>query len=212
MNYLIRCCCVLLMTSNCYAGTVEAQLPANLIKVTKDLDPKCIEYVTYKGQMYCSTKPIEQTPVDPSMVSLEKQNIQMDSRPWKLAWGKQNGSNVTLEYIPFGDDINQWQELITTQFFAGLTDVSAQDFANNVLKQLQQMNLVIETEFLEQQPNEVIFEFRIKDPVNLRQDELQKVIKGKDGIYVLHYAIKKADMGSENRAKWLLFLKQSSLR
>lgn len=209
MSYFIRAFCLLFMSLNAYA---ETTIPANLIKVTKENNPHCVEYVTYQGEMYCTKEPIDNAPVDPKLVALEKQKIQFDNRPWKSAWGKEKGLNLTLEYIPMGDTINQWQELVTSQFFAGLTEVSAQDFANSVIKQLQQTGFTIETSFIEQGPNQVILEFKVKDPVNMRQDELQKIVRGKDGMYVLHYAIKKADMGAENRAKWLLLLQQSSLR
>jgi len=57
----------------------------------------------------------------------------------------------------------------------------------------------------------LIFEFKVEKPLNLQQDEIQKVVKGKDGMYVIHYAIKKSDMGEINRKKWIDNIKKSTL-
>ncbi|HAT9828673.1 TPA: hypothetical protein JBD88_10200, partial [Legionella pneumophila subsp. pneumophila] len=62
------------------------------------------------------------------------------------------------------------------------------------------------------QPNLLIFEFKIQEPANLQQDEILKITKGKDGVYVLHYAIKKSDMTKENRDKWVKNLKSSFIK
>ena len=40
-------------------------------------------------------------------------------------------------------------------------------------------------------------------------EQLQKIIKGKDGFYVLHYVIKRGDMGTDKRTQWLKNLKAS---
>ena len=61
-------------------------------------------------------------------------------------------------------------------------------------------------------PDYVIFEFRVLAPKNVEQDELQKITKGKDGFYILHYVIKKPDIGKEERQKWIENFKNSSIQ
>jgi hypothetical protein len=187
-------------------------LPPNVIKVTEKNNPKCIDYLTYKGEMYCSLTAMDSEPMDPQLLSYEKQTIQFDSRPWRAAWGKHGDSITSIEYIPVGDNINNWHELITSQFIPGFSDVSAKEWGKRFFESLEKTGIVYTTQVIENNGSVFLFEFRVQKPQNLRQDEIQKVVKGPDGIYVLHYAIKKEDMGAENRAKWIKNLKASALK
>lgn len=155
---------------------------------------------------------IENKPMDPRLLSYEKQKIAFDNRVWKAAWGEHKDVITTIEYLPVGQNINHWNELITSQFIPGLNDVSAKEFANRILADLKKTGLVYKAHFIEKGPKEVIFEYQVKQPKNLQQNELQKVVKGPDGIYVLHYAVKQTDMGAANRQKGLTILKNSTLK
>lgn len=187
--------------------------PPNVVKVTKENNPNCIEYISYKGAMYCSTVALDKTPsIAPQMLGYEKQNIKFDDRAWKAAWGEHKEYITSIEYLPAGDDINHWSELVTSQFMPGLEALSAQEFVNRFIANLKKSGVVFSSKILESNKNMVLFEFQVKNPQNLEQDELQKVVKGKDGLYALHYAIKKSDMGAANRAKWVKNLKESTLK
>lgn len=212
MNHLTGCCFSLLLTANCFAEPISAPLPPNLIKVNKESNPKCVEFVTYKGELYCSLAALDKTPVDPLINSYEKQKVVFDGRPWKAAWGKNSKEISTVEYIPVGDDINNWKELVTTQYIPGLVNITPEQFGEHVLDQLHKQGVVFSVKAIENEPNQLIFEFKVSQPVNLQQDELQKIVKGKDGIYILHYAIKQADMSEENRQKWINNMKKSTLK
>lgn len=65
---------------------------------------------------------------------------------------------------------------------------------------------------IEKKPSYMICEFQVKSPGNLIQDEIFKVSQGKDGLYILHYAIKKSDMGDAERKKWTDLLSKSSVK
>lgn len=185
--------------------------PKDLTKVTGDTNIKCVEYYQYKGEMYCSTKALSNKEIDPKIRSYEKQILVFDDRPWQAAWGKQTEDSTTVEYIPAGDDIDNWHELITSQFFEGIPEnVSPKDFADTVIKQMQDAGYSPNVTFIEESPTQVIFEFKISEPQSQAQDEIQKITKGKDGFYVLHYVIKKSDMGQEQRDTWLKRIKESS--
>ena len=210
MNYLIFGVSSLLFSSLSFAISPDS-LPPDMVKVTKDNNPNCVQYYNYKGQMYCNLMTVDAKPIDPKLLSYEKQKIQFDGRPWKAVWGEHKDAITSLEYIPSGQNINHWTELITSQFIPGLKDVSAKEFANRVLADLKKTGIVYSTHFIDKQAKSVIFEFRVQQPKNLQQDELQKVVKTPEGIYVLHYAVKKKDMGTANRSKWINNLKNSSL-
>lgn len=201
-----------LIGSSIYAAPSNSDLPPEAVKVTKQNNPNCVEYFNYKGTMYCSLMTINPKPIDPKLLSYEKQNIHFDNRTWKAVWGEHKDAITSIEYIPAGQHINNWKELVTSQFLPGLSDVSAKEFANRLLSNLKKSGVVYTSKIIDKQPKTVILEFQIKQPKNLQQDELQKIVKTDEGIYVLHYAIKQSDMGAEKRHAWVQRLKASSLK
>lgn len=212
MNTLTKYYFSLLLIMQCVAQPANALLPSNLVKVTKENNPNCIEYVIYQTELYCSLTAIDTTPIDPKILSYEKQQIVFDNRGWKAAWGKQEQSGNTVEYLPLGEDINHWNELVTSQFFPGLAEIRADQFGDQIVNDLHKSGLSFTINPLENQPNLLIFEFKVQKPDNLQQDEIVKIVKGKEGMYVLHYAIKQSDMSDDNRKKWLENLKKSTLK
>lgn len=187
--------------------------PDGLIKVTPQTKPQCVEYYIYANSIYCSNKVLQKTAVDPELYRSEKQQLHFDDRVWQAVWGKKSSDMTTIEYIPAGDSINNWHELVTTHFIAdpqNTMDIASyyKSFVNN----LEQTGLKPEMIIHEQHPDMMIFEFKINSPTELIQDELQKVSKHKDGIYVIHYVIKEKDMGDKNRALWIKNLQDSSIK
>ncbi|WED44200.1 hypothetical protein [Legionella cardiaca] len=191
-----------------YASSVDLK---NLIKVTNDNNPKCVIYYHYKNDLYCSPTASGQDKPDPQIVTYEKQKIIFDNRPWQTAWGKQTNNITTVEYVPAGDNVEDWYELITSQFIPGIQKKTTPlQFSEEILYSLNRSGFKPEVTYFEKSPNRVLFEFRITSPKNMAQDELQLVTKGEKGFYVLHYVIKEPDMGMSNRNKWLENLKKSS--
>lgn len=188
--------------------------PANLIKVNKDNPSQCIEFYIYQGDLYCSNSPSsETTVVDPRIKDYETQNIIFDNRPWQAVWGKQSDTITTVEYIPAGDNIESWHELVTSQFIPGLQNKTTPSlYADAIFKQLQGSGFKPIINKIKDSSNQVIFEFRITEPTNLKQDELQIITQGEKGFYILHYVIKEDDMGQSNRKKWLQNLQKSTIK
>ncbi len=201
-------CSLCIMTS--YSFAIDE---SDLVKITGKMNEKCVEYYTYKGDAYCSTKAFDAQPVDPHILNDETQHIVFDHRPWKAAWGKKSGDQIMIEYVPMGDDINHWHELVTSQFFPGLeNDITPKQFSEIFLQELKKSGFNPIVTYYENTPQQVIFEFRIDQPTNQIQDELQKITKGENGLYVLHYAIKQLDMGKERRDKWIQNFKASTIK
>lgn len=186
---------------------------SKLIKLSPENNANCIEYYIYKKALYCSTTVQAPQTIDASLIHAEKLNIAFDKRPWQIAWGKQTPMITTIEYIPDGEDINNWHELVTSQYFPGLQDqITPLQYALSIIQDLKDTGYQTIIQFLQKTPNQVIFEFRIESPQNQRQDELQMIKSDQNGIYVLHYVIKNADMGQPNRDKWLQNLKASNIK
>ncbi|CDZ78171.1 hypothetical protein BN59_02479 [Legionella massiliensis] len=187
--------------------------PYRLVKVTNDNNPQCVEYFTYKDGLYCSTSTNpDSVAVDPKIKDYETQKIVFDDRPWQAVWGKDGNDITTVEYIPAGDKIDQWHELVTSQFIPGLQNkTTPKDFAETMIKQMHDSGFNPTINMIKETADQVIFEFRISSPANLKQNEIQIITKGKKGFYILHYVIKESDMGQANREKWLQNLQKSKI-
>jgi hypothetical protein len=197
------------ISSSVYATVDDSKL----MKVTGESSPSCVEYYSVNGELYCSTEALQSKAMDIAIVTYEKQNIKFDNRAWKIAWGKKTPYITTVEYVPRGEDINNWHELVTTQFMPGLQDmVTPKAFAEKFLKGYEESGFKPDATFLKDTPDQVIFEFKITAPLSQIQDEIQVITKGKDGLYAVHYAIKEADMGKEKRSLWLKNLTDSSIK
>ena len=96
--------------------------------------------------------------------------------------------------------------------FRRVAGISPKQFAELFIQKLKDSDYNPIVSFLEDTSDQVIFEFRIEQPSNQIQDELQMITQDNQGLYVLNYVIKKADMGQENRQKWLQNLKNSSVK
>ncbi|WP_233588660.1 hypothetical protein [Legionella sp. km535] len=212
MNFVIAGFLGVFMALNCYADSTNSALPEHVVKVTKENNAKCVEYLTYKGESYCSLVPLPGNAVAPVILTYDQQNIHFDDRAWKPAWGQKTNAGWTVEYIPVGDNINQWKELVTSQFISGLEGVTPAQFKKTFVDNLKKTGVTYSINTIAEQPDQLIFEFKVTVPVNLQQDEIQKITRGKGGIYVLHYAIKKSNMSKANRQKWIENLKKSSIK
>ncbi|MDP1602593.1 MAG: hypothetical protein Q8M03_04945 [Legionella sp.] len=196
-----------------YGVSVHGENSATPVKVNDKNNPDCVEFFTNKDGLYCNTLKETQTlPIDPALKNYEKQKIVFDDRNWQASWGIKNDTITTIEYLTSPDTVDQWQEMITSQFIPNLQNkITLEEYANSILDNLKKTGLNPKVTIIEATPDYILLEFQIASPSNLIQDELQKISKGSDGFYILHYVIKKEDMGKENRDKWVKNLKASSL-
>lgn len=129
---------------------------------------------------------------------------------WKLDFQEASNHSILAEYVADGETAQYWTQLFTYQQLKKRlpTNVTPRDFADHVDAGLKGKGLKYTFQVLSSSPSEAILEFRIKSPKTAQQDELQRVIKMKGGVYViLHYVIKKQDMGNKERGQWINNLK-----
>ncbi|WP_367606113.1 hypothetical protein [Legionella sp. W05-934-2] len=207
MRKIAMVCLTVILLTNGYAEG----LPKSAVKLDGVNNPDCVEYFSYQGESYCTTDKHQITPSQINWPQDEQLNIQFDERLWKMAWGKKNEAFTTIEYIPDGDSLSNWGELITSQYIANVPEgVTPQAFMLTIEHKLKKVGLNPDVHVLYASPDQVIFEFRIYEPSSMRQNEIQKVLKTPNGLYILHYVIKEPDMGEKRRSAWLERLKNSN--
>ena len=197
-----------LVTPHAFAAQA---VPPGLVEVTAKNKPNCVEYYSVNGKSYCSTKALSHSNGGVTQFNYDRVKVAFDQRSWVPAWGKNGPDMVTVEYVVKGDDINSWDELITSQYMPGAQNrTTPSEFANRVMQGLKQQVPGVKTTVLESSPKEVIFEFKIDQPKAMAQHEVQRAFWKDDGIYVVHYVIKKPDMGTAAKTAWVSRLKQAT--
>jgi hypothetical protein len=137
----------------------------------------------------------------------EKVILVFDNREWELGWSKSkdvNDKSVFDKYILKGENVNNWSELVTIQFFPGLNKDITLDVYEAVNKQ-GIMSVCPNTvwDSYEQQKDERSWYFTIKNCQGRPdQSELVRCIKTGKGIHVFHYAIKKSPMPKKLKQIW----------
>ncbi len=197
-------------------ATVKAAVSVDhFINITDKHHVSCQEYYYFKDLIYCSIKSIHpQMNVDPRLLLTHKQNIIFDDRLWKPSFTTRTRFMVSIIYIPEDQDSGNWNEMIASQFVsAPFSTNTIQMFMENVIERLYISGITPTISLLDSAPDQRIYELLLHTPAtNTVENELLKITKGPDGFYILRYVNKSADMGAENRKKWLNLLKKSEIR
>jgi hypothetical protein len=109
-----------------------------------------------------------------------------------------------------GETATRWTQLFTYQQMVHplAENITPRDVGLHIEENLKQKNLHYIFKILSATDDEAFVEFKITDPDELQQDEIQRIIKTKNNIYIMmHYVIKRQDMGIHARNAWISNLK-----
>lgn len=183
---------------------------SKLIKVKGNKNVNCVEYFTIKGEVYCSTTSLSDITPDPNIKDYEKQYIQFDNRAWQPVWSQQDKRSVKIEYLPEGDKLDNWHEMITSRFYPGLQNkITPMELASKQIEQLNKQSHDPFVNIITSDPTYVIYEFQITQPKNEAQSEIVKITAGKNGLYILRYSIKVPKMTDKTHEDWTKNMKAS---
>jgi hypothetical protein len=116
------------------------------------------------------------------------------------------------EFVPKGQTVEDWKELVTLQFYPGLQNRSSADFMNAFISKLQSDEPLAKAEMISSSPDDTLMEWNVLgSKENADQFELDRVIRGKQGLHMIHYAVKTSSLSPEERSKWLNFLRTARL-
>lgn len=136
--------------------------------------------------------------------------LKLGGHDWKLGYSADGNNSQIAEYVTHDENVNSWTQLITYQRlkFEVKKELTPAAFAQIEMEQLKSNGFIAKSAIIDANPQEAIFEFRVSAPKVEQQDELQRIIKTADNkIIVLHYVIKKTDMGQAERSKWIGILR-----
>ncbi len=145
-----------------------------------------------------------------SAYTVKKISPVFDDRKWELGWSQYGSSDNKMdnpvfdEYVLKGENVDNWSELVTIQFFPGLNrKVSIENYANDFKESINKIcpNTVWSSD--KSKKDEIILYFSIKNCSSQNnQSEILRIVNTDDDICVFHYAIKIAPMPESNKKTW----------
>ncbi len=135
----------------------------------------------------------------------ESVKLGFDMNDWKLGYNVTKGTDSILEFVPSGEAIGSWSELLTIQSFKGLQQkTTPAEFAQTMKRQLAETCPQFSWKILESTYAGVMYEWTVAGcPGQFDQQEIAIVISGNQALYVIHYATKKLPLSAEQEQEWI---------
>lgn len=136
-----------------------------------------------------------------------------DGRDWELDYQAQEGSTMIFEWVPKGQNVNNWDELVTAQAFRGMqTIMNPEKLMAAMRDQLGKMCPGLEWNVLSSSRFDTVYEWQIEYcPGHDPQYEVARIFLGKEGLYTLHYATKNNPIDPSVKQKWITILRSATL-
>ena len=142
----------------------------------------------------------------------EPVDLKFDNRSWKVGWSQEKGAQRMVEWVVDGQTVENWKELVTEQFYPNLKGVPPKQFSEGFLKQLKGASPGVWINQISDDGRECIIEWRtINDPQNPPQHEIDRIFSGSEGLHVVHYVVKQAEMPASERSKWISLLRSARI-
>lgn len=192
-------------------------LPANAAKQPLSVKPvnakstqKCVEFYTINGQFYCANKSVSVKPSLRGALLSENNKFSFDGRAWNLDWWNQDTTRPMLEYVLKPETVNNWTEMVTSQFFPGLqSKLSPSQLMAITIEELHKRGFNPKVNLISQSAQSVLFEWKIENHPSENQYELQRIISEPKGLHLLHYASRPV-VNEDKRVAWVKILSKAT--
>jgi hypothetical protein len=137
----------------------------------------------------------------------------LDNKDWEMGWENKTEVVYICEFVPKGQKIESWKELVTLQFYPKLQNCSAQEFMKAFLKRLHKDEPKVKIRPIASSFDNAVVEWNVSNSKhNPDQYEVDRVVKGEEGMHMIHYAVKTSDWSESERTKWLNFLNTAKVK
>lgn len=165
----------------------------------------------------CPAQAEENLLISASLDQPEGYSYTMNHRSWVIGFKQGTPTGTVTEWVPEGQNINHWKELITVQIFPSAEQDNPQRFMERFKKSILDVCPNTDWKTLQGLPQEVAYEFQIKNcSGQADQLEIGRVIHGRMKpapkiIVFLHYATKNLPVDEKNKKDYWSILKDASL-
>lgn len=131
---------------------------------------------------------------------------------WEFANQSETKTQRVIEFVPPGQKIDSWTELVTLQTLKmprkpPTIDAMAASTYENLVKQCPgkvTWNVIARETAATPGAESILYEWSLKDcPPEADQHEVARVLYGKHNIFRVAYVAKTASLAPEKRAKWI---------
>lgn len=148
------------------------------------------------------------TPAAPTNVAITVP-VKFDQRKWNLAYQNADKTISVAEYVPEGQTIDNWKELLTVQAFPHSdTNASPETLATAVKISIQQQ---CPKQFADlgtvKAGDQVFYEWFVKGCAKVSdQHEIARILTSGNSYYSIHYAVRQSALTNAERAKWVALI------
>ncbi len=150
-----------------------------------------------------------------SCQSMKPQDVETlylpDREPWVRVNAQDDGHATLVEYVPKGQTLEGWRELLTIQ---ALDDRLGPQAPHPVMDQLQSSMRArggeLDWHVIEEDAQSVLYEWTLRSAKGIEdQGELARLIRGKDALHRAAFAFKGLPLAPERRADRLELLRKA---
>ncbi|HWQ94893.1 MAG TPA: hypothetical protein VN418_05275 [Gammaproteobacteria bacterium] len=110
---------------------------------------------------------------------------------------------VILEYVPDGQTLDNWSELLTIQYL-GPAAITPHVLMEQARDRMQTRCPNVFWEIISQDAGSVLYEWRISQcPTLADQHEVARLMRGIDGLHRVAYVAKVTELSQQQRGKWI---------
>lgn len=147
----------------------------------------------------------------------ERHDLALDRQSWQVGYTNTDADGTVVEYVPRGQTIDNWTELVATRFFSGLqksTTVSMlfKRYTKTAFENCKRSHL----QTLIEGPKNIIYEWNNQsctDTSEARpQYEIARIFESEYGLHRVSYACKDKNVFESIKEEWMLRLLNISMR
>ncbi len=132
--------------------------------------------------------------------------IKKDSREWVQESMDGNNSGIIIEFVPQGESINAWKEMVAQQI--AFTKISLREYVDGWKAMLLRADPKIELKEEVNQDGSILV---IYTSILANETSMRRFIKGSDGIYALAYHVRPKLKNEEIFAVWSSIIQKANL-
>src|SRR5689334_7513717 len=150
-----------------------------------------------------------------SCQSMAQQDVETlflpDPETWVRANAQDDGHATLVEYVPQGQQLEHWRELLTIQALDDrLGPQAPRPVMDGLESQMRKRGGQLEWHVIEEDAQSVLYEWNLRGAQGVEdQGELARLVCGKDALHRAAYAYKQLPLAAERRSERLELLRKA---
>ena len=134
-------------------------------------------------------------------------SLQLESNAWNVVQSNNDGGRSLIEMIPRGQELKNWQQLISIAYVSyklvGSSSMSVEEVMKRGVDDMKHTCPDFQNKVLSQNGNDITYEWQVKNcqagGIEGDQIEIAKIVKGDFGYNSVHYSVKADHLSPEQR-------------